>query len=537
MKHQLRCFIAIIAISLWVMVPAEIKASPVNANNKIKNPYFPAPVWKLWRQDESPVWLDLQFIKALDKKKRLYPVTKKWHEKVFIEYRPWTFFGTKTAGMWDDVYINLDKRHSYILHTWGQKPNRINFKNQFMHLSMPPSHQYGVRSSDLWKLGTNFTSQSTTHMGHDLTDSYEDILTLERNFYFTNSLRAGPAHSSYHDIKKDRITDKYDAIVPVFFNSVGSSSSEVKALTKMMIVGSYLPVKTKAKLKLHGLYIATLLYIWKASLPYDVPYENELRHRVAYAASGDNKNNAILRQVKYNQTYHLYDEEQHLRNMLKMAEQMEVAPPVALLRLISVESGTVKSANKSTIRVYQKTGQTVRMKVSVNDSYDLDDRELSFKWSSLYENVKAEVKPTSVTGEYEITLPFDLDLPRGRTTLLLTVNNGQYDSNPATINIYRDYGNPNLRPSLTLASTFDVQAGSTIQIPVTSIDPEGFPTKLYQWAGEVGHISNETFIWHIPLNQPVGSYSVSIITSDGTGSYNSQQITLNVGSRAQSQTE
>ncbi|MBL4762917.1 MAG: hypothetical protein JKY93_09500 [Gammaproteobacteria bacterium] len=523
------CCIVITLISLY---SAFLSAAWPSHTENIKNPYFSQPLWKLWREDDTPAWLGLQILKSTPKEKRLYPVQNASDSDSFLTFQKKSFFNKELAGMWDDVYLSLDNHHSYIRHVWGKRPNRIDFKNQFMHMTTKPGHQHGQGYADFWTLGVNFTSQSTTHMGHDLTDSYEDIEMLERNFYFTNSLRAGPAHNSYHDKRQDRISDQYDAIVPVFFNSVGSSRSEVPALSKLMIAGSYLPAISKAELKRHGLYIATLLYIWKASLPYEVPYQHELRHRVAYAATGEpTDKNPINRQVKYNHTYHLYDETLHLKNMVRLAESMDALPPIALLKLMDVQGGKNKSANKSTIRIYQHKGESVKIRVTVNDSYDLQGQPLTFAWTSLQHNVKMDVQHTEKAGEYLITIPFDPQLPKGRSTLLLTANNGHFDSNPATINIFRDFGENNLRPSIHLADKHTVKPGTTFEMPLISIDPEGFPVRFYQWSGEVGKVQGDRFIWHVPLNATPNTHTVSIIASDGTGSFNSKQIQLIVAKR------
>ncbi|MFB3892448.1 MAG: hypothetical protein ACE15C_10555 [Phycisphaerae bacterium] len=68
----------------------------------------------------------------------------------------------------------------------------------------------------------------------------------------------------------------------------------------------------KPELKRNGLYIATLLYIWKASLPYEAPYDSELRHRVAYVAAGDQ----LIASYLINRTFHLYDDTAHMANMI-----------------------------------------------------------------------------------------------------------------------------------------------------------------------------------------------------------------------------
>ena len=54
--------------------------------------------------------------------------------------------------------------------------------------------------------------------------------------------------------------------MPTFFNSIGSSGSETAAITKLMIVGGYLPPATKLALKRNGLYPSALLYLFMVEL-------------------------------------------------------------------------------------------------------------------------------------------------------------------------------------------------------------------------------------------------------------------------------
>ncbi len=328
-------------------------AGPVQAESRqiIRNPFYSTAQWKLWHADPRPVQTSEKLLQPVDPDERIYPVNAPPDESTgqFLIFREGNWPDRKFAGIWDDVYASLDRHHSYLPVRWTDENNNAALlREQSMNFT------YANSDKGLRRFGVNFTSQSTVGVGHDLIDSTDKIMILEREFCFANILRSGPAHISYREKELDRIDDKYDAIVPCYFNSVGSSGSEVNALGKMMIAGGYLPTSTKYRRKDNGLYIPTLLYIWKASLPYDVPYASELRHRVAYASSGRSTDKRLPIQAEINRTYHRYDETQHLKNMIRLAKSMETPPPIALIQNIKVTGGSIESSNKTAIRFIRK---------------------------------------------------------------------------------------------------------------------------------------------------------------------------------------
>lgn len=526
-------FVAKLASAVFIMLCMTVLASGQDIESEhstvvsIKNPFYQMPEWKLWRLDESPVVIGSVKLTPPAASSRLYPIDiDAQHTKPgVLSFRRGDWPGRIYAGMWDDVYASFDNRHSYMPTTWrDESGNEISLLDQHMNLV----YRFPRKPRLLRGLGLTFTSQSTTGMGHDLTDNFKEIDNTERNYCFANILRAGPAHDSYGDIFLDRSKDEYDAVMPCLFNSVGSSGSEVHALAKMLIVGAHLPKQTKLNLKRNGLYIPTLLYLWKAGLPYDVPYTNELRHRVAYASSGSFSDRRLPPRAPVNQTYHRYNETSHLYKMTNLAKGMTIAPPIALLSKLEIKGGVEKSINKTTIRVHQRFGKSVRMHISAADSFDIQDKDLTYKWTVLHKNTPVSINTTNGGREAHIKVPFDPKIPKGRTTILLTVNNGYYDSNPATINVYRPHGKDNLRPVLKGFSDKDVLSGESVQLNITSRDPEGLPVTLYRWSDEVGELTGNRFTWKTPDVSATSQESVHLIASDGTGGFNSAEAVLTV---------
>jgi len=492
----------------------------------VLNPYHHTAVWKLWTTDDRPIRLaDGRTVRPTPLHQRLYPDDPPLYAGPdrFLAYRRNDWPDRRYAGFWDDVYSSQDGGHSYVRSGWSdQQGNSVTIKNGIIH----------VQGGNPLNMGANFTSRSTTGMGHDLTNRKTRLTWIEKNRYFANILTAGPAHISFMDRNLSGSDDQYQALSPILYNSMGSSGSETMAITKMIIAGGYLPRETKPLIKRHGLYPSALLYLWKAALPYQVPYDHELRHRVAYNSTGDHSDYTGINQTEVNLYYHNYDETAHMRNMVRLAKSLSHAPPIALLNTMAVEGGRTVYALKSTLLVHQDRYQNVKIRVSAADSYDLQDRPLSFRWKVIYGNKNTTIEPEGDTATYRITVPYDGRLPKGRTTILLIANNGQSDSNPAVINVFRTYGAPNLRPKITGLENRTILPGETVRFELQGMDPEGFPVSFYQWAGEVGVIDGSSFEWTCPPDQADGQEPVTIIASDGCAgnSYNSRRAIINVRS-------
>jgi hypothetical protein len=348
------------------------------------------------------------------------------------------------------------------------------------------------------------------------------------------------------------------ALVPTLFNSVGSSNSETMAITKMIAAGGYLPPATKLLLKRNGLYPAAMLYLWKAALPYPVPFDSELRHRVAYKSVGNRETypekygSAGIDKGDLSLVFHRFDDVAHMRNMVALARSMAVAPPEALLKVLEIEGGHTVYTLKKSVLVVQEKDQEIRIRVSTEDCYDLQGRPLTVRWKLLYGNRATVFERSdavgSGTGSCTITIPWDDALPEGRTAIALIANNGAFDSNPAILTVYRKKGDlppngaspggykyagtfANRRPVILDLQDQVVRRGQTIRIPIAAVDPEGFGLRFFKRSGEIGELDGNVLEWKCPAKAKNGTYTVSVIASDGTSgnSYAGKQITVHVG--------
>jgi PKD repeat protein len=519
---------------------------------QILNPFYTEPDWKLWFDDSSSVYITppnvanpVDHLSPIPLQDRLYPddADTVLNPGRFLSFQDSNFPQRQYAGFWNDAYASLDRNsgsltpHSYIRNTWsGDSGNFVRLRSpdslMNIHLGYMTAALGSTHIRTLKDLGINWTSQSSTLMGHDLTNSFNDIDRLERNLYFANILRAGPAHISYRDSNLLYSDDLYDALVPVFYNSISSSGGETMALTKLATAGGYLDRAIKPELLRNGLYIPTMLYLWKNALPYDVGYEDELRHRVAYMSYGDGSSSDYgggNRPDVATASYH-YDPTSHLANMVSQAKGMKIVPPVALVNRIETLGGTELSVNKTTIRLQQAAGETAQIRVSVEESFDLQGLPLQFRWKVLNGNKDASVEYEG-NATYLITVPDNPALPKGRTAISLVANNGFYDSNPAVVNIYRSTGAANnfrVRP-VTGIEDRTILPGESVVFDLYSRDPEGFPIHYSKWEG-VGELDGSRFTWNSATDTAEDSYPVHIIASDGTNGngYNSGEAEITV---------
>jgi len=530
----------------------------------ITNPYYDTTEWKVWRDDPTPV-PGIANVEGKEKKEkivertiqpppagtRLFPVPLGKRAGALVALWKPAAGSTHFAGCWDDVYTSWSGLHGYVRNRWmapgGTKIEGV--KEQIIHF-------VGAKARHTQELGVNFIHKSTTGMGHTIVNDVQPG-TAERyeKLYFGSALLTAPAHISFSEDFEAQTKDLYLGLNPTILNSVGSSNSETMAITKMIIAGAYLDPELKALLKRQGLYASTMLYLWKAALPFDVPFDHELKQRIAYKAVG----NRHTYPEKYGAAginrgdrclvFHQYDDAAHVRNMIALATALDGPLPEALVTLEKLEGGTKRYDLKKSISVVQEAGDTVVLTVSAGESYDLRDRALQYRWTVLYGNRATTVQVNDAGDGAVITVPWDDTLPEGRTVIQLTANNGTTDGNPAMISVFRkklealppsgggykdyvyDMTHVNRRPVVTGAQDQMVRPRRTLTVELNAVDPDGRPVRWYKRAGDPGELDGNLFTWKVPRRMPPGAHPVSFIASDGTAgnSYAGRTVNFHVG--------
>jgi hypothetical protein len=173
----------------------------------------------------------------------------------------------------------------------------------------------------------------------------------------------------------------------------------------------------------------------------------------------------------------------------------------------------------------------VKITLSTEDCYDLADRPIETHLTLLSGGLRVTAK--RVDGGYEITVPWEDDLPQGRTSIGLFATAGGVTGNPAVVNVYRkrgelpgpglgpgDYGfkatETNRRPVVLNLVDHAVAPGETVSFEVRAVDPEGFPVRIYRRAGEPGELDGNLFTFHCPSGAKPGPIPVTLIASDST---------------------
>jgi len=513
----------------------------------LQNPYYSSsttdsPPWKLWFADPSPVE-NATLPSAED---WVYPVLWAPDEPQFIRMArnqsspPAGFDPERWSGFWEMCYMSGDDYHSNITATWsGRDGNAVSgVRNGLVNVS-------GSIAS-VRQFGANLYSQSTTRMQSNLVNRRRDsgafsddpygYQNVEKDWHFANCVLAAPIIGAY--LETDPLKTRYGsetttmpmALGPALIHSNGRSSSETSILTKMAIASAYLQPGLKERLMRHGHLPSVLLYIWKAALPWAVPYADEIRHRVAYQENGEYW---IDEFTSVNPDYQWYDDTEHLRRMVNLADSMTLAPAIPILRLLDTSGFTTTTYELQTATLLTQYDEALSIDVSLDQTLCLDRSiaGLEFHAETLY-----GVPGTTITRlnhtDFRIQIPAPpAGMPKGRTTILFYANNGENDSNPATLNIWRD-GPENLRPILKgIPDQLTVTPGEFVSIDLSEChDPEGYPLTFRELRGEIGGITGPLWSWNVPANQPPGEFILAFVASDGCGSesYQSQRCTITI---------
>ena len=239
------------------------------------NPYHTTAPWKLWFVDATPV--DFTGIGGDSQSHTLTLAVPAAATRIFPTAAalaatwPGVFLGKEiapaipaAAGWWDDVSGTMDNGHSGPRSGWsGANGNAISLSNQFIAVNFgSPS------STQRADMGYNFTSESYSQRGAYLTRVGYNVTDTEANWLYANTIRGTPSYQSYNEFDAVYTTDNYDGLYGIGYQSLGRSSSETEALSKMLVTSGFMPRATKELLKRHGLYATAMLTLFRQALPY-----------------------------------------------------------------------------------------------------------------------------------------------------------------------------------------------------------------------------------------------------------------------------
>ena len=225
---------------------------------------------------------------------------------------------------------------------------------------------------------------------------------------------------------------------------------------------------------------------------------------------------------------HTYDDALHLRRMVSIAKSLAAVPPISAIRMGSVDGGQLVYGGKTAALVTQ-TSDDVKLRFSTDESFDIQGLPITVKVSQLYGTPDAKIRELK-KHEFEITVPFRSDMPKGRSSFAVIANNGQSDGNPAIITVNRSLGLLNRRPKFNVPDEITIVPGQKNEYEIDVTDPEGFEVTLAKHLQTPGELEGKRFIWNCPAGHPTGDFPMTVIASDGcTGSsYSAIQLPLKV---------
>lgn len=550
----------------------ELSGNVLTSSGTPLNPYWTTAPWKLWFVDPTPVeFSGIDGGGTMQTGTFAPPAieTRKFPTPAALAASyPMPFLGLETApadpasaGFWDDASGTMDNGHSGPWSSWSGTGNSINVTSQYIRIGFGSPFV-----TQRHALGLNFTSESYSQRGHWLSRISSNVVTTERDWFFSNTVRGTPSYLSFHEKDAAYATDNYDGLYGQSFHSLGRSSSEVRALNKMLVAGGFMPRSTKETLKRHGLYAAVMPALWLAYVAEDgsaLPYENEMHHRVAYLSMGNGESEEF---APNNIVYHQYPDTLHMNGMVQGAKAMTTPPPFAALKVLHVQSTPADGApvtwaltdarykvrGRTMATFWVDPGDTLDVDIDMGESIDLAGGELDFSSSVVYPNQSSalQVERVGNTALFHVRATPDSRFPLGRMPILFQAHVRGMRSNPVFVNVYwrqaaqldtpSDYydsasgltdkavfynARPTLTTSLGAATTLAGAVGVPATFSVTCTDPDGFPTRFYRWADDTGTMTGGVYTLTPTAS---GNYPVSIVCSDGTGGYASTRVTIEV---------
>ena len=349
---------------------------------------------------------------------------------VFVGVLSATFASADNAGDW---YDNRDQNHAAINH--DHHPGLEAMSSGLGFQSVLTGRDVVVGNASLAHTHSQWGSLVRVD-GMDFLGATATYLQYRSNHAYWY-----PEHHDHDD------KDHYHAMTPTVSSSQGSSASELDEVDKWFFTLAAFPSAVKERLKESGLLMPTLQMIFRRTR---VASDDEYLSGAAHPSVFDNTNNQAA--------------------MIAMAEAMRVEdlPPMVQLRVLEdtyrgrrgedfFEIGGAEvlyDVPVSIARIYRGRERTKRLVVSAAESYDPNERPLTYHWRVLRGDPAAvRVTPRNEAGsEVEIEIDYhpETTIPGSerRTNLVVVgafVHNGVYYSAPGFVTSFtldneeRDY--------------------------------------------------------------------------------------------------
>ena len=519
----------------------------------IVNPLYEETDWKNWYLDPEPlVNSNTSAVLAMpEPEHRTFPADvpdSETNPDLFLHHLGEDYPGRTYAGVHGDVFISYDGFHSSFKPTWSDDlGNFVDLKpNDGFALQRLGSTQI-VGFGDNFHAGKRFVGQiySTFSIFGGGAPGWTTIKgqpDFERDHVYANNAWTAQGTATGYSLKP-KTKEEATRYVPLAYMSRGHSGSASMMTTKLIVTGGYLHRDLKPEIIRQGLMGPTMQYLMRSTLPYDVPWESELRHAAGMWSDGYNSYQGGHSLLGYRTLETIdnfsneYDRHAHLRNMVTAAKELTVIPPLVEIDLVELLSGehaygdeerTLEnsgSASKSSHGYLQPFGSTFQARIKAVP-LDPNGLPVELRWALVIGDKRASVVDEG-DDVYLVTIPHDPDLPAGRTTLIVWADNGVTTGLPSAINVLRsDVAFPadneperDWAGRLPLPDGYERESkwvpGETVLFDLHAPAPSGYPVTWIKWDG-VGEMDGNRFRWEIPVDEPVGEHYAVMIGSDRT---------------------
>jgi hypothetical protein len=352
---------------------------------------------------------------------------RRWVEKINEWYRDGS-----AAGLWQDTFRSFDNGHSSI---------RLDYYPQMKREE--PVSAFGPSFSNVLPQRVTFGVQSFGAEGMSVIDYYtrkilrayyetgrsntEHPQPLHMAFYERNFLFVAPAVGSYGD-KGDRFT----FLSPYYLHSVGASGTDAKLLKPLVFAAAALPPELKTRILRKGLYVPTLMYLFKSAIAGGVTSPNA--HVPAYSLPPEAEDD-------YTGPTPFID------SLINSAHVLTHIPPVCRFAIEPVYVKASGAHGYGANAFYEKTpyafagalrdGQEFKLEVDLRESWVDDGRSILDYHASLLRGPGTIERLNSEGSRMRIRVPWTvMDKDKdSRTDILLLVFDGAYYSAPAYISI------------------------------------------------------------------------------------------------------
>ena len=341
----------------------------------------------------------------------------------------WYEEGT-AAGLWQDTFRSFDDGHSSLRQVYPQ----LTFLEAIRTYHDPCGgifgprvtvgvQSLGVRDGGTWAVA-DYAARSAIRAAHE-TGSVNPVQSQSfyRLLYERNFLLVAPAVGSFADT-----ADRFRFLSPFYLHSVGRSGTDARLLKPLVFAAAALPPDLKTRMLRQGLYVPTLLWLFKGQFGSGI--RDESAHRPAYSLPAEAWSDSV-------------DQSPFLDGLVETARSLRHIPPVARTvidaRLTRADYEHPPYAEITPYGFFGalRRGETVELTVDLRRSWVDKGQSIREYFAELLRGPGSIgfLNPEHSLLRFRIPWTSTTDPAGIRTDVLLLVNDGVHDSAPAYVSV------------------------------------------------------------------------------------------------------